>query len=163
MIEGFEPVYDENSKILILGSFPSVVSREDGVYYGNKRNRFWNLLKEYFKTDFGDDKISKEKFLLERKIALWDVVSSCEIKGSLDADIKNPVIADLGKIFKTAKIEAVICNGKKSYDLYRRNFSFDVKTFSLPSTSPANVRFDKKTWFKAFDEVNYDERIRYSH
>mgnify|MGYP004564562019 CR=1 FL=1 len=103
MIEGFDPVYDENSKILILGSFPSVVSREDGFYYGNKRNRFWNLLKEYFKTDFGDDKISKEKFLLERKIALWDVVSSCEIKGSLDADIKIPSLPISAKFSKRRK------------------------------------------------------------
>ena len=157
MFEGFNPIYDEKSRILILGSFPSVASRDDGFYYGNKRNRFWNLLREYFRSDFGDDKASKEKFLLEKRIALWDVVSSCEIKGSLDADIKNPVISDLGKIFKTAKIKAVICNGGKSYDLYRRNFSFDVKVFSLPSTSPANVRFDKETWFKVFDEVNINE------
>lgn len=157
MFCGFDPVYDEHSKILILGSFPSVVSREDGFYYGNIRNRFWNLLREYFKSDFGDDKMSKRQFLLEKKIALWDVVSSCEIKGSLDSDIKNPVIADLGKIFKTAKIEVVICNGRKSHDLYRKNFSFDVNVFPLPSTSPANVRFDKESWFKVFDEVNLNE------
>lgn len=153
MFEGFEPVYDKNSKILVLGSFPSVVSRSEGFYYGNKRNRFWSVLREYFKSNFADDIQSKKNFLIAEKIALWDVVSTCEINGSLDSDIKNPTPSDLGLIFQKAEIKAVLCNGKKSFDLYRKNFDFKVVSYCLPSTSPANVLFDKSEWFKVLDEV----------
>ncbi len=154
MIEGFGPVYDENSEVLILGSFPSVKSRAEGFYYGNRRNRFWNLLREYSGFDFGDDIRSKREFLLSRGIALWDVVASCEIVGSADADIKSPTPANLKKVIDGSKIRAVICNGKKAFELYSAHFAFPVKVYALPSTSPANVSFDKSAWFAAFDELN---------
>lgn len=153
MIEGFEPVFDENSEVLILGSFPSVKSRAEGFYYGNKRNRFWNLLREYFKTDFGDDIQSKTEFLLSHGIALWDVVARCEIVGSADADIKSPTVANLKRVIDGSKIKAIICNGKKSFVLYASNFDFPVKVYALPSTSPANVSFNKSAWFAVFDEL----------
>lgn len=153
MIEGFEPVFDENSEVMILGSFPSVKSRAEGFYYGNKRNRFWNLLREYFGCYFGDDALAKTEFLLSRGIALWDVVASCEIVGSADADIKFPTVANIKKVVDGSKIRAIICNGKKSFELYSAHFDFPVKVYALPSTSPANVSFDKSAWFAAFDEL----------
>ena len=91
MYKGFDPVFDEKSETLILGSFPSVKSREVGFYYGNKRNRFWGLMRKIYGEDFGDDKASKTEFLLRNRIALWDAVISCEITGSLDSDIKNGI------------------------------------------------------------------------
>lgn len=154
MLEGFEPVFNEKSEVLILGSFPSVKSRAEGFYYGNKRNRFWNLLREYFDIDFDDDIQSKTEFLLSRGIALWDVVASCEIVGSADADIKMPTVADLKSVIDGVKIKAIVCNGKKAFELYSSNFRFPVKVYSLPSISPANVSFDKSAWFDAFDELH---------
>lgn len=157
MFDGFKPVFDENSEILILGSFPSVKSREVGFYYGNKQNRFWNVLREIYGEDFADDTDSKIFFLLSHKIALWDMVVRCDVKGSMDADIKNESVADLGDILSNAKIRAIVFNGKKSFELYKENYNFDVKTYPLPSTSPTNTTFDKAKWTAAFNEIlNYE-------
>ena len=94
----FEPVYDKNSEILILGSFPSVKSRKVEFYYGNKQNRFWKMLCGYFREDISTDTAGKISFLYEHKIALWDAVSSCEIEGSSDSKIRNYEIADIGRL-----------------------------------------------------------------
>ena len=101
----FSPIYNETSKVLILGSFPSVKSREISFYYGNKQNRFWNMLCGYFDHAIPQDNAKKQTFLLKNGIALWDIVTACEIEGSADSSIKNVEIADLTKIFQTANIQ----------------------------------------------------------
>ncbi len=146
MLKGFEPIYDENSEVLILGSFPSVISREVGFYYGNKRNRFWKLIGEIYGEKIPDDAAGKREFLLRRRIALWDVALKCEIKGSLDSGLKNVVVADLDPIIEKSKIKLIILNGKKSFEIYSKNYCYPVKTVCLPSTSPANVNFDENKW-----------------
>lgn len=145
-VQGFEPVFDANSRVLILGSFPSVKSRADGFYYANPRNRFWVVLSTVFNEKVPSDVDGKIEFLLRRRVALWDVVQSCEIVGSLDSNIKNPVIANFDLIFKSAKIELVVCNGKKSFELFSRFISEDIETVYLPSTSPANAGFSIEPW-----------------
>lgn len=144
---GFEPFVNPDSKILILGSFPSVKSRETDFYYGNKQNRFWRLIAEICNTPVPQTNDEKKKFLTENKIALWDIVIECDITGSMDSAIKNPVIADVKKLLTLAPIEKIFTNGQKSHALLLKNFPdlADI-TINLPSTSPANGRFDKNIW-----------------
>lgn len=138
----FAPFYDENSKILILGSFPSVKSREDGFYYAHKSNRFWPLMEKMFSTSLKsrEEKIS---FLCSRHIALWDVVSECEIDSSADSSIRNVVPTNLSLILSAANIERIFVNGNKAYELYQKyqRGKTGRKAFKLPSTSAANASF----------------------
>ncbi len=135
------PVYDRNSKILILGSFPSVKSREEGFFYGHPRNRFWNVTAAVFDTAVPQNIDEKKAFLLRNHIALWDVIGSCDITGSADSSIKNVSANDLDLILKQADIRKIFVNGKTAYKYYRK-FS-EIKTgrpaVCLPSTSPANA------------------------
>ena len=149
-IECFAPVIDNDCKILILGSFPSVKSREIGFYYGNKQNSFWKILAEYFDEMIEDDIDYKKEFLLKHNIAIWDIVKSSSLKGSSDSELKNNIleINDLNLLLKKyPNILAIFCNGKASLDIaqkYFPNIDFDY----LPSTSPANVSFSKQVWFE---------------
>lgn len=135
------PVYDEWSKILILGSFPSVKSREQNFFYAHPQNRFWRVLPGMFGEAVSTVE-EKKAFLLRRHIALWDVIDSCDIEGSSDASIGDVRANDLTKILSLAPIEAIFCNGgtaKKWYDkLLRKRLGCDA--LQLPSTSPANAR-----------------------
>lgn len=143
---GFDPVFDNNSNILILGSFPSVKSREQSFYYGNKQNRFWQVLCEFYGRPVTtvEDKI---RLCLDNKIALWDIVTSCTIKGSMDADIANYTLADLSQVLSKCNIVKILCNGAKAYELTKTAYNGDIPVVKLPSTSPANVRFNKQAWF----------------
>ena len=135
------PVYDQNSEILILGSFPSVKSREEGFFYGHPQNRFWKVLASVFDAAVPRSIDEKKAFLLQNHLALWDVIGSCEIEGSSDASIRNASVNDLNVILKKADIHAIYVNGKTAYKYYQR-FS-EKKTgrpaICLPSTSPANA------------------------
>ncbi|MCI6737225.1 MAG: DNA-deoxyinosine glycosylase [Intestinibacter sp.] len=137
------PVYDENSKILILGSFPSVKSRENQFFYHHPQNRFWKTLAAVVGCDTPISIEEKKKFLLTNNIAVWDVIASCEIEGSSDSSIKNVVVNDFNSIIYKSNIKQIFCNGGKSYDLYRKycEKSTNMKAIKLPSTSPANARF----------------------
>ena len=150
MFYGFEPVYNKDSEILILGSFPSVKSREQNFYYGHPRNRFWKVLEDNYKVkieNFADKKID---FLLKHKIALWDIISECEIEGSNDSKIKNYKTADLDIILKAADIKKILLNGKKAFKIFTDNFLYDhIKVLCLPSTSPANTAFGADKWKRA--------------
>ena len=158
MYTGFMPIFDARSETLILGSFPSVISREVGFYYGNKRNRFWGLMRRIYGEDFGESKEEKTEFLLKNRIALWDAVVSCDIKGSLDADIKVHASADLGIIFSVADIKRILCNGKKSYNLTVAAYGdLKAKIYYLPSTSPANANFDEGAWTDIFNRIKAGE------
>ncbi len=135
------PVYNSESKILILGSFPSVKSREVGFFYGHKQNRFWKVLAEIFSDSIPESIDEKKTFLLKNNIALWDVIASCDIEGSSDSSIKNVKINDLNIILNNSKISEIFTNGKKAYDLYEKYLrsKTGINAFSLPSTSPANA------------------------
>lgn len=151
---GFAPVFDKDSRVLILGSFPSVKSREVDFYYGHKQNRFWKMLCGYFNEGIPATKEEKIAFLKRNKIALWDMAVSCEIKGSSDASVKNAVTADLQEILPYAKIEKILLNGTLSYDLFMKSYAdLDVSFEKMPSTSPANPRYDEKVWRRALDDV----------
>lgn len=151
---GFPPVFNEESKVLILGSFPSVKSREISFYYGHIQNRFWKMLCGYFQENTPETIEGKKTFLLQRNIALWDIATACQIQGSSDASIKNAMIADLQPIFKTAKIEKVLLNGTLAYDLFLSKYeSIDIPYQKMPSTSPANPRYNQEIWWRALNDV----------
>ena len=140
-----KPIYDEYSEILILGSFPSVKSREYGFFYGHPQNRFWKVLAAIYNEGTPETNEEKKEFLLRNHIALWDVIASCEITGSADSSIKNAVPNDLNEILSSANIRAIFTNGKTADKLYRKYNS--RKAVCLPSTSPANAawRLEKLT------------------
>lgn len=135
-----EPVYFKNSKVLILGSIPSVKSREVGFYYGHPKNRFWSTMSKIFNEDIGETKKEKIEFLKRHRIALFDVIKSCEINSSSDTSIKNPIPNDLLPIIKNSKIDTIFTTGKKSYELYNKYCLHitNIEAIYLPSTSPAN-------------------------
>ena len=151
---GFPPVFDKDSRVLILGSFPSVKSREISFYYGHKQNRFWKTVCGVFGESVPLTTEAKKEFLLRRNIALWDMVTACEIVGSMDASIKNPVVADLKEIFSVAKIEKVLLNGTAAYQLFEKHYGgIEIPYFKMPSTSPANPRFDERIWREKLDDL----------
>lgn len=137
----FSPVFDESSEILILGSFPSVKSRENNFYYAHAHNRFWRVLPAVFGCTAPVTVEEKRDFLLSHHIALWDVIASCEISGSSDSTIKNVVANDLSQIFIKANIEKVFVNGKAAEKYYNKYTSPNTHKpcMCLPSTSPANA------------------------
>ena len=140
--------------MLILGSFPSVKSREIQFYYGHKQNRFWRTVCGYFHEEVPQDVEGKTEFLLRRGIALWDIAQSCEIIGSSDASIKNAEIVDLTEILATAKIQKILLNGSLSYQLFLKKYeNINIPYQKLPSTSPANPRFSMEIWQNALDSV----------
>lgn len=152
--KGFEPFYDDESKLLILGSFPSVKSRQIEFYYGNNRNRFWETVCSFFGESVPETVGGKKEFLKKHKIALWDIVTECEITGSQDSKIKNFKVADIEKLLQNSKINYIIINGNKASEIFRRRFGgISTPYETLPSTSPANVRFSKEKWFDALSRA----------
>ncbi len=137
-----DPVYDSNSRILILGSIPSPKSREQKFYYAHPQNRFWRVLAHVFGISQSELLSTEQKrtFLLKNRIALWDVISECEISGASDSSIKNPIPNNLNRIIKSSDIRAVFTTGKKAFELYNKLCRADVlmDAVCLPSTSPAN-------------------------
>lgn len=138
------PVYDAHSTILILGSFPSVKSREEGFFYGHPQNRFWRVLSALFGGNVPQTVPEKQAFLLQNRVALWDVICSCDIVGSSDSSIRNVVPNDLAPILETAQIRQIYVNGKKAQDLYCRYLEpvTGRSAVCLPSTSPANASYN---------------------
>ena len=143
----FKPIFDKNSKILILGSFPSVVSRKFGFYYANPQNRFWRVLAGVLNAPLPGSTDEKIKFLLAHRIAIYDAAISCEIKGSSDAKMSKIVPANLEPIFKVAKITQVYANGGKADEICEKYLKTQIlnatgkELIKLASTSPANANF----------------------
>ena len=137
----FEPVFDSRSQVLILGTFPSVKSRESNFYYGHPQNRFWKVTAALTKSPVPQTIEEKKAMLLAGHIAVWDVIASCEIEGSSDSSIKNVIPNDIGSLLERSSIQKVYCNGGKAYELYVRycEKKTGVKAGKLPSTSPANA------------------------
>ena len=197
---GFEPVFDERSRVLVLGSFPSVLSRENAFYYGNPQNRFWRVIAacagepvppnegeplpvDGHAASFGEEPSAddgraavpreeplagdartatlgesieaKRALLLRHGIALWDVIESCDIKGSSDASIKNVVPARIERVTGAAPVRVVVCNGGTAGRLYKRYLQkrVGIEAVALPSTSPANAAWSLERLVATWDEV----------
>lgn len=142
-IHNIKPVYDEQSKLLILGSFPSVKSREQQFFYGHKQNRFWKVLAAVLDAPLPEKIEEKKAFLHKHHIAVWDVVESCTITGSSDSSIRDVKVNDLSCILENADILHIYANGSKSYQLYQKYTYPKTKReiIKLPSTSPANAGY----------------------
>ncbi len=140
------PVWDKNSEILILGSFPSVKSREAMFFYGHPGNRFWRVVSAVFGCDTPKTVEEKREFLLKNRIAVWDVIASCDIVGSSDSTIKNVIPNDFSEILESADIKQIFVNGKtaeKYYNKYTKNKT-KREAICLPSTSPANAAWSQE-------------------
>ena len=143
IVHSFEPIFDSASQILILGTLPSVKSRETNFYYGHKQNRFWKVLAALFQEPIPETIDEKKHLLLRHHIAIWDVIQSCDIKGSSDSSIKNVVPTDLNRILEESEVERIFCNGKASGNYYKKyqESRTGIEATVLPSTSPANAAF----------------------
>lgn len=153
MIHPISPVFDEHSEILVLGSFPSVKSRESGFFYGHPQNRFWRVLAALYEEPLPAAVSEKKTLLLRHHIALWDVIQSCEIEGSSDASIRDVVPNDLGVIFSAAPVRRVFTNGGTADKLYRKYCEkrTGLTAVRLPSTSPANARMGLEALIRAWN------------
>ena len=155
IVHSFEPVYDRASEILILGTLPSVKSRENNFYYGHKQNRFWKVLATLLKEPVPDTIEEKKAMLLAHRIALWDVIQSCDIKGSSDSSIKNVQPTDIGMILEKTNITRIYANGNKAGQLYKR-YQFPVtgiEAMVLPSTSTANAAWSLERLCEAWHVI----------
>lgn len=151
----FQPIYDKNSRILMLGTMPSPKSREVGFYYGHPRNRFWKVVSDVCGEPFPETKEEKIAFALRNGIAVWDVLAGCEIKGADDSSIRNPRPNDVRVILEYADIQAVYATGTKAAQLYRR-YCYPVTQkgiITLPSTSPANCRVSYEELYEAYAQI----------
>ena len=155
VIHPIEPVFDENSKVLILGSFPSVKSREAQFFYGHPQNRFWRVLAAVFEDAVPESTETKKACLLAHGVALWDVIASCEIAGSSDATIRNVSVNDVGRILDTAQIRTIFVNGKTAEKYYNRYLRpvLGRDAVCLPSTSPANASWSMERLVEAWSVV----------
>ena len=147
---GFEPVFDERSRVLVLGSFPSVLSRANDFYYGNPRNRFWRVMARVL-----GEPVPADEDIPAHGVALWDVVQSCDVRGSSDASIKNVVPVDVARITSVSPVRAVLCNGGTAGRLYHRWLEpqSGLAAQVLPSTSPANAAWGEERLAAAWSEA----------
>ena len=155
-IHTIEPIYDGGSKVLILGSFPSVKSREQQFFYGHPQNRFWRVVAGVFDCSVPQNIEEKKALLLEHGVAVWDVIASCTINGSSDASIRDVVPNDISRILNAADIRRIFANGAKTYELYRKYIYQQTgrEIVKLPSTSPANAAFSYERLLEAWREIN---------
>ena len=141
LIHPFPPLFDSESRVLILGSFPSVKSREARFFYGHPQNRFWKLIPRLFDAPVPQSIEEKKALILSCHLALWDTIQSCTITGSSDSSIRDAAPNDLRVILDNSRVERIFCNGAVSYNLYQK-YSYPItkmKAQKLPSTSPANA------------------------
>ena len=159
ILHPFPPLYDAASKILILGSFPSVKSREQMFFYGHPQNRFWKVTAAVFGVDEPKTIEEKKSFLFNNNIALWDVIGACEITGSSDSSIRNVSANDLVPILETADIQNIYVNGKTAEKFFVRYTEQKIgrKAICLPSTSPANAAWSLTALTEAWQRIkNYE-------
>ncbi len=151
----FAPVWNEQSKILILGTFPSVKSRENQFYYGHPQNRFWKLLASIYCEPVPETIDAKKELVLKHHLAVWDVIGQCDIVGSSDSSIRNVVANDLAGLLEKSSIRTILANGAKAYSLYEKHQlpKTGIAAQKLPSTSPANAAWSmerlKEAWSAA--------------
>ena len=154
-VHPFDPIYDEDSRILILGTFPSVKSREVQFYYGHPRNRFWKTLAAVLQDEIPQTVEEKIRFLKTHHIALWDTCAACDIDGSADATIRRTVPNDIRPILKNADIRAIFCGGKTAGGLYEKYIfpQTGIPAIVLPSTSPANAACTEEMLIDAWSAI----------
>lgn len=156
----FVPVFDKDSKVLILGTFPSVKSREQNFYYGHPQNRFWKVIARLADSETPQTIEEKKTLLLQNGIAIWDVIESCEIVGSSDSSIRNVVPADLNQVLEKCDIKAIYANGSMAKRLYEK-YSYKStgrEIIGLPSTSPANAAYSIERLMESWNVIK--EKIR---
>ena len=155
LIHPIAPVFNSSSRVLILGSFPSVKSREEGFFYGHPQNRFWRVTSTVFGEDVPLSIEEKKSFLLRNHLALWDVIGSCEIEGSSDSSIRNVTVNDISVILDAADIKDIFLNGKKAFQLYQKYLYpvIDREGICLPSTSPANAMWRPDDLIRAWSVI----------
>ena len=153
VVHKIEPIFTPSSKILILGTMPSPKSRENKIYYGHPKNRFWTVLSSILKENLPNTNLEKIELLKKYNIALWDVLHSCDIEGASDNSIKNPVPNDIKSIVDKSEIKHIFTTGKKALELYNKLCleNVGIEAISLPSTSPANFRYSEE---KLIDEYS---------
>ena len=151
----FDPVFDAESKILILGSFPSVKSRENNFFYGHPQNRFWKVMANVLDWNVPTTIEEKREMLLDNYVAVWDVIASCSIVGSSDTSIKDVVVNDFSRILENSKVERIYVNGGKAYELYHKYAEkvTGIQAVKLPSTSPANAAWSLEKLTKTWKEI----------
>lgn len=149
-----KPIYNYKSKILILGSFPSSSSRKNNFYYAHKSNRFWKIIETLFDVNLESNNI-KKKFLLENKIAIWDVIYSCEIKNSNDSSIKNVMPNDIESIIKHSQIKYIFTTGKTAFNYYNKLLKdkINIEAIYLPSPSSANASFSLNKLVEIYKKI----------
>lgn len=155
IVHPFPPLYDANSEILILGSLPSVKSREQMFFYGHSQNRFWKVMSAVLGEALPTTIEQKKQMLLKHRIALWDTIYSCDIIGSSDSSIKNVTPTDLGRILKESKVQRIFCNGGTSgryFQKYQQKV-LGMEATVLPSTSPANAAFSVEKLIRIWGEA----------
>lgn len=159
----FAPVYDKDSRILILGSLPSVKSREQGFYYGHARNRFWPMLAAVYQEPIPQNIPEKKALLLCHGLAVYDVIESCEIRGSSDSSIRNVKAADIRAIMAASRIERILVNGRTAAKYFKacQPAAYQQMLIELPSTSPANAAFSLEKlvqiWGKAIFSASHPQ------
>ncbi len=158
IIHPIEPVYSSDSEILILGSFPSVKSRESMFFYGHPQNRFWKVTAAVYGCSVPETVNEKKEFLISNHIAVWDVIKSCEITGSSDNSIRNAVANDISIILKNSNVKKIFLNGKTAeryYNKYIKSY-INIETVCLPSTSPANAAWNLERLIQAWNVIKGD-------
>ena len=156
IVHNIEPLYNENSKILILGSFPSVKSREEKFFYAHPQNRFWKVVAAVFGEKVPRDIEEKKALILNHGLAVYDVIYSCEITGSADSSVKNVVPSDLKPIIDNSQITKIFVNGRTAEKYYRK-YSLKkkgIECVALPSTSPANASYSLERLISEWQKIN---------
>lgn len=145
IVHPVEALFDENSEVLILGTFPSVKSREDKFFYAHPQNRFWRLMARLCDSAVPETIEEKKHLILDNHFALWDVIHSCDVEGSADSSIKNVVPNDISEILQNSKVSRIFVNGRKAESLYKKYIepNTGIKVVCLPSTSPANASWSE--------------------
>lgn len=159
LVHPVSALYNENSKILILGTFPSVKSREACFFYSHPQNRFWKVMARLCGSDIPKTIEEKKKMILDHNFALWDVIHSCDITGSADSSIKNVVPNDISEIIENTQVDRIFVNGKKAESLYKKYIekNIGIKAVCLPSTSPANASWSEDRLFEYWYEKIYKD------
>ena len=155
VVHPLDPLYDKDSRVLILGTLPSPLSRANNIYYGNPRNRFWRVISSIFDEDLPEDNEGKRALAHRHHLAITDVIKSGDIVGASDASIRNPVPYDFTPIFNTADIQAIFTTGSKATELYRKlcEPTTNRPCIGLPSTSPANAAWSLERLIEAYKVI----------
>lgn len=156
----FAPVWNKHSKILILGTFPSVKSREMQFYYGHPQNRFWKMLAQIYKESVPSSIEEKKRLILNHELAIWDVIAKCDILGSSDSSIRNVVINNIAGLVEKSQIHTIVANGAKAFELYEKYQlkHTGIPAKKLPSTSPANAAWKLERLVKEWGDALISNR-----